>query len=48
MDQIVAQALTIYGKIAGMKRKEAGLVKVPSTGVIYSNGRAVRNLNVVT
>jgi hypothetical protein len=23
MDQIVAQALTTYGKIAGMKRKEA-------------------------
>lgn len=48
MDQIVAQALTVYGKIAGMKRKEAGLVKRRSTGVIYTNGPAARNLNVIT
>ncbi len=27
MDQIVAQALTTYGKIVGMKRKEAALIK---------------------
>jgi UDP-galactopyranose mutase len=29
MDQIVAQALTIYGKIAGLKRKEASVVTLP-------------------
>ncbi|MCD9184881.1 MAG: UDP-galactopyranose mutase [Pyrinomonadaceae bacterium] len=30
MDQIVAQALTEYGKIVGMKRKEATLYKAPT------------------
>lgn len=30
MDQIVAQALTEYGKIVGMKRKEATLFKAPT------------------
>ena len=30
MDQIVAQALTLYGKIAGVKRKEASVVTLPS------------------
>ena len=43
MDQIVAQALTVYGKIAGMKRKEAavsnGNGKIPNT--IRLNGNAV-------
>jgi UDP-galactopyranose mutase len=34
MDQIVAQALTVYGKIAGMKRKEAAV----SNGNGNSNG----------
>jgi len=33
MDQIVAQALTTYGKIAGMKRKEA----VANNGNGYSH-----------
>ena len=30
MDQIVAQAMTLYGKIAGLKRKEASIVTLPS------------------
>jgi len=30
MDQIVAQALTLYGKIAGVKRKEASVLSVPA------------------
>ena len=32
MDQIVAQALTVYGKIAGMKRKEAAIAKSAANG----------------
>jgi UDP-galactopyranose mutase len=56
MDQIVAQALTVYGKIAGMKRKEAGLVKVPAATktLVYASGNgtaaaaAARNLNAVS
>jgi UDP-galactopyranose mutase len=38
MDQIVAQALTQYGKIVGMKRKEAVdvIAKVPAA--VYANG----------
>jgi hypothetical protein len=34
MDQIVAQALTEYGKIVGMKRKEA-TVKTESDGKVF-------------
>jgi UDP-galactopyranose mutase len=30
MDQIVAQAMTVYGKIAGLKRKEASVVTLPA------------------
>ncbi len=44
MDQIVAQSLTEYGKIAGMKRKEATtlvLKKIPAiTATHYANGNA--------
>jgi hypothetical protein len=40
MDQIVAQALTTYGKIAGMKRLEATqLGNGKSNGNGNSNGR---------
>jgi UDP-galactopyranose mutase len=38
MDQIVAQALTQYGKIAGVKRKEAIDVTSQVPAVVYSNG----------
>jgi UDP-galactopyranose mutase len=38
MDQIVAQALTTYGKIAGMKRVEATLHKGNGTGTGNGNG----------
>lgn len=38
MDQIVAQALTQYGKIVGMKRKEAVDVTAKVPAAIYSNG----------
>jgi hypothetical protein len=52
MDQIVAQALTVYGKITGTKRKEAGLMTAPRTGIVYTNGatNGVRlpNVNAVT
>jgi UDP-galactopyranose mutase len=55
MDQIVAQALTVYGKIVGMKRKEAAsFVKQESKiAVAYpampgtnggGNGKAIANL----
>lgn len=36
MDQIVAQALTTYGKIVGMKRKEAALIKTNGSKKIGS------------
>ena len=42
MDQIVAQALTVYGKIAGMKRKEA-TAKSNGNGKVYSNGKFALN-----
>jgi UDP-galactopyranose mutase len=38
MDQIVAQAMTVYGKIAGVRRKEASALVVsarPSKGIVY-------------
>jgi UDP-galactopyranose mutase len=45
MDQIVAQALTVYGKIVGMKRKEAATftkpaakVSVPFAAIPQGNG----------
>ena len=45
MDQIVAQALTQYGKIVGMKRKEAVDVIAQVPSVVYSNGNG-KNGNV--
>ena len=45
MDQIVAQALTVYGKIVGLKRKEAGKVRMPAAPVVYSNGHTNGNGN---
>src|SRR5215203_3330747 len=40
MDQIVAQALTVYGKIVGLKRKEAAAVRMPAGAIVpYSNGK---------
>ncbi len=44
MDQIVAQALTTYGKIAGMKRVEA---MVQSNGNGNGNGYGVRTDRIV-
>jgi UDP-galactopyranose mutase len=54
MDQIVAQALTVYGKIVGMKRKEAAAIIKPVSKVSVSypaipqtnggNGKAIANL----
>jgi UDP-galactopyranose mutase len=38
MDQIVAQALTQYGKIVGLKRKEAAAVTPVTGAVAYTNG----------
>jgi len=53
MDQIVAQALTVYGKIAGVKRKEASILTVPaspSKSLLYpisvSNGKTTRITNI--
>ncbi len=50
MDQIVAQALTTYGKIAGMKRKAAAVfsqskeeIKVPYVIPQNGNGKAIAN-----
>jgi len=50
MDQIVAQSLTEYGKIAGMKRKEAALIVKPSekkisvpSVIINGNGKTNGN-----
>src|SRR5687767_8384912 len=40
MDQIVAQALTTYGKIEGLKRKEAAIIHAPLAPVVYANGKA--------
>ena len=40
MDQIVAQALTTYGKIEGLKRKEAAVIHAPIPSVVYADGKA--------
>jgi hypothetical protein len=45
MDQIVAQALTVYGKIEGLKRKEAAAISAPTSRVIYTNGNGAVNGN---
>ena len=50
MDQIVAQALTVYGKIVGMKRKEAAVAEpavlpaTPASTMVYgkSNGNGLK------
>lgn len=53
MDQIVAQALTVYGKIVGVKRKEAAIIKPPVAPIVYvngsgnGNGSTYRNVNVL-
>lgn len=48
MDQIVAQALTQYGKIAGMKRKEAAAVmNAKPAGVVYTNGNGAKSNGAV-
>jgi hypothetical protein len=44
MDQIVAQALTTYGKIAGMRRVEA-MVQTQSNGKSNGNGAGLNNGN---
>jgi UDP-galactopyranose mutase len=38
MDQIVAQALTEYGKIVGMKRKESSVLNFAKSAVVSVNG----------
>jgi len=56
MDQIVAQALTTYGKIAGMKRKEAVELSVSTKNLTYptgaglgsANGNSVTDVNTVS
>ena len=54
MDQIVAQALTVYGKIEGLKRKEAAKVKIAVPTMVYAatngNGKSngVSNLDTVS
>jgi len=57
MDQIVAQALTVYGKIVGMKRKEAAIVTPSSKSLVYvnngkgngnGNGNGYKNVNALT
>jgi UDP-galactopyranose mutase len=49
MDQIVAQALTVYGKITGMKRKEASAAMVVRTtsGLPVSASNGVTNLDAI-
>lgn len=49
MDQIVAQALTVYGKIAGMKRKEASAAMVvrATNGLPVSASSGVTNLDAI-
>jgi UDP-galactopyranose mutase len=44
MDQVVAQALTTYGKIIGSKRKSATALQVNPA---YINGNGLRNLDTV-
>ena len=47
MDQIVAQALTVYGKISGMKRKEAAAAIVRPNGLPYTNGTRISNVDAI-
>jgi hypothetical protein len=45
MDQIVAQALTEYGKIIGMKRKEAAVVTKPVEKAISVTASLIKGGN---
>lgn len=45
MDQIVAQALTVYGKIVGMKRKEAAVARPAANPLVYVNAKSNGNGN---
>ncbi len=45
MDQIVAQALTEYGKIAGMKRKEAAVFAATANGKISTSVSVIPLMN---
>jgi UDP-galactopyranose mutase len=47
MDQIVAQALTTYGKITGLRRKEASAMIVRANGLPATNGDRVTNLDAI-
>jgi UDP-galactopyranose mutase len=48
MDQIVAQALTVYGKITGMKRKDASNRIVTANGLPpYANGKRIGNIDAI-
>jgi len=49
MDQIVAQALTVYGKIVGMKRKEASAAMVvrAASGLSVSASNGITNLDAI-
>jgi UDP-galactopyranose mutase len=47
MDQIVAQALTLYGKIAGLKRKEASIVTLPKRPLSISYPQRIGNTKTV-
>jgi hypothetical protein len=43
MDQIVAQALTVYGKMEGLKRKDAVALTKPAPVMVYTNGNGKSN-----
>ncbi len=45
MDQIVAQALTEYGKIVGMKRKESSVLSFAKSAAASANGKHYTNGN---
>lgn len=47
MDQIVAQALTVYGKIVGLKRKEAASVRLQKSAVAFGNGSSNGNGRII-
>ena len=47
MDQVVAQALTTYGKISGMKLKDAAAAAAVGSVSTYSNGNANGSASVV-
>ncbi|HEX8286588.1 MAG TPA: UDP-galactopyranose mutase [Pyrinomonadaceae bacterium] len=46
MDQIVAQALTVYGKIVGKKRKEAAVVATATNNSAKSDGKGNLPANI--